>query len=112
MGDRVLGVGGGAHPRVHTPIPVQPGMMALEKAKPFHGPLYCQPSATVDGQEGWRYLIWGMQASGTLPLATLLSGAGKPRSRLLSFSSIVPPPQTGSCTPTVLEDTSRPRTSS
>lgn len=112
MGDPVLGLGGGARPSVCTPVPVQPGMVALEKTKAFHRPLYCQPSATVDDQEGWRYLIWGVQASGTLPLATPLSGAGKLRSRFLSLSSIEPLPRTGSCTLRVLEDTSPPCTGS
>lgn len=105
MGDRVLGLGEGLVLGC-----THPSLCSLEGQR-----LGRKPDLSIDlcivglgllrtNRRGWRYLIWGLQAGGNLPLTTPLSPhasrAGGPPSRFLSqpqhrASPSYPRPPTG-----------------
>ena len=93
MGDLVLGLGEGlALGCTH------PSLCSLEGLRRWRKPdlsidlciVGLGPFRTI--RRGWRYLIWVVQAGGSLLFTTPLSRAGEPRSLFISLSQYRAPP--------------------
>lgn len=70
MGDRVLGLGEGLFLRCTHPSLCSPEGQRIRRKPDLSIDLCIGLGLLQTNRSGWRYLIWGVQAGGNLPLAT------------------------------------------